>query len=160
MTTFSNGAENGTWRNFYLTGAFELRGGTTGTPTVTASPDILAQLTLDQIFDSVAIRVDGPRAAALRIGIDWTVTTGDTESAYWSRLSRGALIHGSGTGREQADARIRLSRAALLALCSGAATPDTLAESESTTIDGPADVLTRMFEVLDSPDPGFAIVTP
>ncbi|HVW44321.1 MAG TPA: alkyl sulfatase C-terminal domain-containing protein [Amycolatopsis sp.] len=120
---------------------------------------MLAQLTLAQIFDSVAIRVDGPRAAGLRIGIDWTVT-GESDEAYWSRLSGGALVHGAGTGREPADARVRISRAALVALCSGARTPQSLTGSGDMTVDGPADALTRMFEVLDTPDPAFAIVTP
>ena len=39
------GSENGTWRNSYLSGAYELRHGSFGTPTQTAAPDLLAQLT-------------------------------------------------------------------------------------------------------------------
>ncbi|HST99141.1 MAG TPA: alkyl sulfatase dimerization domain-containing protein, partial [Geodermatophilus sp.] len=41
------GAENGTWRNAYLSGAYELRHGAFGTP-VALSPDILAALSLEQ----------------------------------------------------------------------------------------------------------------
>ena len=47
------GAENGTWRNFYLSGATELREGNFGTPAVTAAPAVLAQLTPTQLFDSL-----------------------------------------------------------------------------------------------------------
>ncbi|TKG69253.1 alkyl/aryl-sulfatase [Prauserella endophytica] len=154
------GAENATWRNFYLVGAAELRGEKGGTPTVTASPDILAQLSLGQLFDSVAIRVDGPRAGDLRIGVDWTVTGPDGEHQYWSRLSNGVLSHGDGAGREKADALVRADRQGLLALFSGEAGPDELRESGSLTIEGATDVLGRMLGVLDSADPGFAIVTP
>ena len=36
------GAENGTWRNVYLSGATELRHGTFGTPASDRAPDMLA----------------------------------------------------------------------------------------------------------------------
>ena len=55
------GAENGTWRNFFLMGAKELREGALGTPTSTAADDFVANLSLEQLFDSLAIRIDGPR---------------------------------------------------------------------------------------------------
>ncbi len=42
------GSENGTWRNFFLMGAYELRNGGIGTPLSTASPDIAGALTVDQ----------------------------------------------------------------------------------------------------------------
>ena len=68
------GAENGTWRNFYLSGATELREGNFGTPTATNAPLIVAQLTPEQLFDAVAIRVDGPKAWDLSLAIDVTVS--------------------------------------------------------------------------------------
>ncbi|MFJ5045485.1 alkyl sulfatase dimerization domain-containing protein [Streptomyces anulatus] len=56
------GSENGTWRNFYLMGALELRHGSVGTPTSTVAPDLLAALTLEQLCDSLAIRGTDPAA--------------------------------------------------------------------------------------------------
>ena len=38
------GAENGTWRSAYLSGATELRDGSFGTPARTASADMIAAL--------------------------------------------------------------------------------------------------------------------
>ncbi|GEL21088.1 beta-lactamase-like protein [Pseudonocardia sulfidoxydans NBRC 16205] len=155
------GAENGTWRNFFLTGAYELRNGSIGTPTQTAAPDLFAQLSLGQLFDSAAIRVDGPRAWDETLGIDWTITGPDgAEDQHWSRLRNGVLIHGPGSGRGHADATIRVSRQALLALFSGQAGAGDLATTGDLTVDGPADVLERLLSVLDAPDPDFAIVTP
>jgi alkyl sulfatase BDS1-like metallo-beta-lactamase superfamily hydrolase len=81
------GAENGTWRNFFLTGALELRGGSSGTPTVSASPDVLAALSVPQLFDSMTIRVDGPRAWDLRLTIDWTFN--DTGEQYRTSIVNG-----------------------------------------------------------------------
>ena len=60
------GAENATWRNFFLTGAKELREGVSGTPTSTAPRDIVARLSVEQLLDAMAIRLDGPRAAEHR----------------------------------------------------------------------------------------------
>ena len=56
------GAENATWRNFFMSGATELRDGNFGTATQTNSPSMLTQLTPDQIFDSLAIAINGPAA--------------------------------------------------------------------------------------------------
>ena len=49
------GAENATWRNFFLSGATELRDGNFGTAAQTTSPSLLSQLTPEQIFDGLAI---------------------------------------------------------------------------------------------------------
>jgi alkyl sulfatase BDS1-like metallo-beta-lactamase superfamily hydrolase len=67
------GAENGPWRNAFLAGATELRHGSFGTP-ATTSPDLLLALAPEQIFDAIAIRVNGPRAwdEDLSIGIALT----------------------------------------------------------------------------------------
>ncbi len=68
------GAENGTWRNFYLMGAQELRHG--GIPHVLEpgqSGDVEA-LTVDQLIDSIAVRVDGPKAWSQALSIDWDFT--------------------------------------------------------------------------------------
>ena len=47
------GAENATWRNFFLSGATELRDGNFGVATQTKSMSMLAQLTPEQMFDSL-----------------------------------------------------------------------------------------------------------
>lgn len=51
------GAENPTWRNFYLLGALELRNGITPPP-LDVGGGMAAALTVEQLFDSLAIRVD------------------------------------------------------------------------------------------------------
>ena len=66
------GAENATWRNFFLSGATELRDGNFGTAVQVASPTMLSQLTPEQIFDSLAIRVNGPRSWDLDLAFDIT----------------------------------------------------------------------------------------
>ncbi|MQV60705.1 alkyl/aryl-sulfatase, partial [Sinorhizobium meliloti] len=52
-------AESGPWRNFYLTGAKELRDGVTELPTPnTASPDTVRAMSLDLFFDYLGVRLN------------------------------------------------------------------------------------------------------
>ncbi|EQL01127.1 hypothetical protein G6O67_003593 [Ophiocordyceps sinensis] len=94
-TTLGHGAENGTWRNIYLTGADELQG--TPHPAVNLlTPSSLKSLSLDQLFDTVAIRIDGPRACAQKgVTVDFMVEDMKqlkTMGAGWHlRLSNGAV---------------------------------------------------------------------
>ncbi|WP_081617703.1 alkyl sulfatase C-terminal domain-containing protein [Amycolatopsis methanolica] len=83
------GAENGTWRNLFLTGAMELRGRPAGSPASTASPDTIAAMALPQLFDTLAVRVDGPAADGERIVLDWTFT--DTGQTYRGVFRNGVL---------------------------------------------------------------------
>jgi alkyl sulfatase BDS1-like metallo-beta-lactamase superfamily hydrolase len=55
------GAENATWRNSYLTGAHELRASTIE-HTELSSAGLAPALTITRLFDSVAIRINGPKA--------------------------------------------------------------------------------------------------
>jgi len=84
------GAENATWRNFYLTGALELRGGIVPPPIAELGADMLSALTIEQVFDSVALRINGPRAWDTSLVVDWRFT--DPEVHYRTTLSNGALI--------------------------------------------------------------------
>ena len=52
-------AESGPWRNFYLTGAKELREGVAQLPTPnTASPDTVRAMTLEMFFDYLGVRLN------------------------------------------------------------------------------------------------------
>jgi alkyl sulfatase BDS1-like metallo-beta-lactamase superfamily hydrolase len=150
------GAENGTWRNFFLTGAKELREGSLGTPTTTAAADIIGHLTLEQLFDSLAIRLDGPRAWDERIVLNWTVDEGQ----YVMTVENGVLSYLSGKRDDEADASITIARRALDNILLGAANPEDLIASGELRIDGDAARLGVFLGLLDAPDPEFAIVTP
>lgn len=149
------GAENGTWRSVYLSGATELRSGNFGTPTQTAAPDIIAALTPEMLFDAIAIQVDGPRAWDEDLTIDVVVT--DTDARYRVRLRNGALTYSAAAQEGDADVTLTSTRAALPALAAGSREALLAAGVE---IGGDATVLDRLTAVLDPGDPGFDIVTP
>ncbi len=151
------GAENGTWRNFYLCGATELREGNFGTPTVAAAPDIVANLTPTMLFDALAIRVDGPRAWDERITIDVRFT--DSPDRYRLQLANGVLTYTAATRPDAADATLTGPRAALPVLAEGRLDAATL-HAAGLEITGDISALERLAALLDTPDQDFAIVTP
>ncbi len=58
-------AESGQWRNFYLTAASELRHGVSeGNAVRTTRADIFNALTISELFDYLAVRLNGPAASA------------------------------------------------------------------------------------------------
>jgi len=151
------GAENGTWRNFYLMGARELRMGPSGTA-VTLAADFIANLQDGQLFDAIAIQLDGPRAGKRSMTIAWHFT--DTERDYTLILSNGVLRHRSGAPRDAADTTVQVSRTGFNRLIAGAAQPQDLLASGDLAIEGDAALFGELLGMLDPPDPNFAIVTP
>ena len=151
------GAENGTWRNFFLMGARELREGVAGTAT-SVPADFITQLTSEQLFDSIAIQIDGPRAGDRRITLHWRFT--DTGDEHTLTLRHGVLTHRRGIRPGAADATVAVARSALDELFTGTATIDDLVGSGRLAIEGDPARLGELLGLLDPPDPGFAIVTP
>lgn len=152
------GAENGPWRNFFLMGARELRGGVLETPDVARSPDMAAQLTLDQILTGMALRIDGPRAFGVELSINFQLT--DSGENYALVLSNAVLKHRADTTLEDADATLRLARGALDELVVEATTAAELFAAGRIEVEGDASKLAELFGLMDDPDPSFAIVTP
>ncbi|MCP9618852.1 MBL fold metallo-hydrolase [Nocardia otitidiscaviarum] len=155
------GSENGTWRNFYLSGAYELRNGNFGTPTKPTSPTMIAALTVDQVFDSVAFLVDGPKAWDLHMVNDWVIT--DENTTYRTELRNGVLIHfvvGPDFTGPDPDATLTLSRPTLISVLTGAKPVEDAIASGDVRVSGDPGKLRQLTGVLDTPDPNFNIVTP
>ncbi len=150
--SLGQGAENGTWRNFYLQGASELRDGVTGLVVSTAGGDMARALTIDQLFDSVAIRINGPRAWDEHLTIDWVFT--DAGHTYRLELTNGVLIQHLDPTGGTTDLTVTLTKPQLIGLLTGAGGLDGIAT------DGDLGVVQRLLAVIEAPTPGFAIVTP
>jgi alkyl sulfatase BDS1-like metallo-beta-lactamase superfamily hydrolase len=151
------GAENGTWRNFFLTGARELRHGSSGTA-ATIPPDFIVSLSNEQLFDALAIQIDGPRAGDRSITLHWRFT--DIGEEYAVTLQHGVLTHRPGTPRGQVDATVSVERSAVNEVVAGSATLETLMASGRLAVEGDQAKLAELLGLLDPPDPNFAIVTP
>jgi alkyl sulfatase BDS1-like metallo-beta-lactamase superfamily hydrolase len=152
------GAVNATWRNFFLMGAKELREGVGGTPTAPAPADVVANLSVGQMLDAMAIRLNGPRAWDRHLRIDWVIAQPDEERALTVR--NGVLRHRSGRHDPRADAALLIDRRALDQLLLKTADIAELAESGRLRVEGDGAKIGELLGLLDEPDPGFAIVLP
>jgi len=143
------GSEAATWRNCFLTGAYELRNEVQHSNLNSAG--VAPALTTTQLFDSIAIRVNGPRAWGESLSINWIVTDEDTR--YRMELSNGALVHFPSNVDRKADATLTLTRTQLLGLLLAGNT-------DGVSIEGDAALLGKVVALTETPDPDFAIVLP
>ncbi|MCV7260812.1 alkyl/aryl-sulfatase [Mycobacterium shimoidei] len=148
------GAENATWRNFFLSGAAELRAGNLGTAAQTASVSLLAQLTPEQIFDAMAISVNGPRAWDLDLALD--ISFADLGANYRVTLRNGVLVHRR-LPADPATANVTVQLATKVRLLAAAAGDFS---SPGLEVSGDQAALQAFLGVIDRPDPAFNIVTP
>ncbi|MET9215321.1 MULTISPECIES: alkyl/aryl-sulfatase [unclassified Nocardia] len=153
--TLGYGSENGTWRNFFLVGATELRNGPTPVSLDTTDPQMMAALTIDMIIDSIAIRINGLRAAESDFALDLNLT--DSGAVTRLTMSNGALTHRTASGhaplRGPADLTLTLTKTQLLLGLGGQG-------FDGVTMDGDQAVLKTLVGLIETPDPRFPIVTP
>ncbi|MFI8420526.1 alkyl sulfatase C-terminal domain-containing protein [Streptomyces sp. NPDC085479] len=149
-TRLGRAVENAVWRNFYLTAARELLHGVAPHATASLGPDMYLALTVGQIVDSMAVRVDGPRAWSLRILLDWHV-----EGTYWHLRLVNGLLTWTSDDRPAPDAALTMTmtRPQLLRLLAGEGT-------DGIAMTGDRSLLTRLLGVLEAPRQDFPIVTP
>jgi alkyl sulfatase BDS1-like metallo-beta-lactamase superfamily hydrolase len=160
------GAENATWRNFFLTGAMELAPVDPGAaaaanaadPVANSAGELLRHLTVAQIFDALAVRLDGPRAGRLSFAVNWTMT--ETGERHLLRLENAVVSHIAGRHLDDAALSVTIPRAQLLFMLFGFVPVDDLVASGDATVEGDVGVLETLRGLLDPPDPRFAIVTP
>ncbi len=151
------GAENATWRNFYLMGAHELRNGAAGIATHIPT-DFIANTPTDLLLDAIAIQIDGPRAADSSLSMIWILP--DVNETHHLTLANGVLTHRPGRGALAAEATLTVERSALNEILLGTADLQELVSSGRLEIEGDQGTLGRLLGLLDPPDPNFAIVTP
>ena len=158
-------AESGPWRDFYLTGAQELRHGhLPSRPGTGPGADTVAAMTTGLLFDYLGIRIDGLRAAEHSWSIDVVVT--DRAERWRVGVERGALHavdRSSGAGPvagAPAATTVTATHPALAALVFGAGELDELEAAGDLAVTGDRDALVALLGVLDQFSLFFPIVTP
>lgn len=149
------GAENGPWRNCFLTGADELRGKLYPVSFNASNEGMTGALSIDQLLVSLAIRIDGPRAQAESFIIDLHLT--DQQQRRRLIMSNGALIHRHGSeGDTGADLTCALTKKQLLGIFATKRVP----QGSGLECVGNKALLERLLSLVTDPDPTFHIVTP
>ena len=152
-------AEGSLWRNMYLTGAAEARAAPGATSVTTLSPDVVSAISVEQVFDMLAIRVDPQLAEGKSVSLAFDFP--DLGETRLVSIRNSVLIHEDGKGRTAA-ATLRMSKPAFLGMIFGGQKPADLVLKGALTIEGDPAAAATLLGVLDqpgAPEP-FPIVTP
>jgi linear primary-alkylsulfatase len=150
------GSENATWRNFYLQGALELRQGVPRRAGVV--PMTAGALSLEQIFDLMGARLNGPAAAAHTLVAAWDFS--DLGERWSIRVEHGALSARPGGDDPDTQVTIRLSRATLDRILLRQTTLPEAVGAGDIVLEGDVGALVAVFGSLEESTPDFPIVTP
>ncbi|MDG4718210.1 MULTISPECIES: alkyl/aryl-sulfatase [Thalassospira] len=151
-------AESGPWRNFYLSGAKELRNGIVEAAAPnTASPDVIKSMPLTMFLDFLAVHVNGDRAAGKKIFMNFTLT--DTKEAYGVALENGVLNYYSSTF-DRSDVSLSVARDDFNAVMLGQATLKDQVDAGTAKLEGNAAKFDEFRSTLDTFEFWWPIVTP
>lgn len=104
--------ENSLWRNMYLTGADELRGGVRKLPPSMAPLDMIAALDSQMIFDVLAIRLNADKAGDARLKMVFAFP--DRNERFFVEVRNGVLVVQPAKGDEKVDATLTVARPVFL----------------------------------------------
>lgn len=151
-------AESGPWRSEYLQGAYELRNGVPNVAaTDTASPDTIRAMPPEKLFDYLAVRLNGPKAAGKKITLNMKFT--DLKSEYGLAVEN-AVLNYAPEPVPGADASLTLTKATLDDIELKNITLDDAISSKRITIDGNRGAFDEFMGLLDTFPFWFNIVTP
>ncbi|RKR64376.1 alkyl sulfatase BDS1-like metallo-beta-lactamase superfamily hydrolase [Yokenella regensburgei] len=152
-------AESGPWRNFYLTGAQELRDGVQKLPTPnTASPDTVRAMSPEMFFDYLGVHINGEKAADAKAVFN--VDLGSDGGKYKLELENGVLNHTANAQAKDADATIVLNRDTLNKIILKEVTLKQAEEKGDVKVTGDGATLNDMLGYMDKFEFWFNIVTP
>lgn len=148
-------AESGTWRNAYLSGARELREGTTTDAAFKAnsSADLKKSMTPEMMMDYMGILTDSNAAQNLNLKINLNFT--DTDP-YLLCVDSGVLLYQKGVQADDADATLTLPRVAMFAILN----KDEDQQKNAIKIEGDQDILKKLTEHMVTFEYFFNIVEP
>ncbi len=152
-------SEGSLWRNMYLTGAAEARVAPEAASISALSQDVVSAISIEQVFDMLAVRVDPELAAGKSVSILFDFP--DVGESRLVTIRNAVLVHEAGEGRP-ADATLRLPKMAFLGMIFGGQKASDLVAKGVLQMDGNPAAAAILLGVLDpaAPPEPFAIVTP
>jgi len=156
-------SESSTFRNAYLTGAQELRH---GPPQLGSSQvrgrGLLNAMTVEQVFDTLAVRLKSEAVAGVKFRINWTFPdlAGSPDEKWILGLNHRALHSVRGRHDPTAACSIRLDRSLLMRIIAQETSFVDEIGQGNIALEGDAALLLTIFGNLDVFMAGFAIVEP
>jgi alkyl sulfatase BDS1-like metallo-beta-lactamase superfamily hydrolase len=151
-------SESAVWRNFYLSGALELREPKESSTTYAPSPGMALGIPLENIFRSMAVRLNGERAKDVSLAINLSFT--DLDERWLLSVDNGVLHGFPHRQSESPTATLTLSSLDFKALMVGLTDGMTLIEEGRLQVDGDGGALLSLSELFDQFIRRYPIVTP
>ncbi|TWX68119.1 MBL fold metallo-hydrolase [Colwellia demingiae] len=152
-------AESAPWRDFYLSGAYELRHGVSDKGrSLSEIKNVLLQTPVHKFFENMAVNLNGIRAEgeSLTIKVNFT----DLQQQYLLILENSVIRHKIANETTQAGTTINITKPLFIDLIVGdAGLKDTLF-GEDLNIEGSKLDLLTFLRLIDKPQGTFNIVTP
>ena len=151
-------SESSAWRNFYLTGALELR---EGAPEKGMSRDslleMLNQTPIERFLEAMAASLNATKAEGKKLKINLVFS--DTKQTYVLRIDNSVMHHAQKSPEKDANATLTLTQPFFLKMVLGQAGGKDLLLSDQTKIDGSTLDLATFFSMLEKAPGNFSIVT-
>ncbi len=152
-------SESGPWRNFYLSGAKELRLGVAKSAAVnTVTADMIGAMSLESLFDLIAIRLNPELSEGQIFTINFVFTDSDLKATL--ALENSVLNHSIGVHSSEQDLLLVLSSSIFKQIVLGLSDINDSVEKGEVERQGDVSVLANLFSMLDKFDTKFNIVTP
>ena len=152
-------AESAVWRNFYLSGAFELRNGAPETGTAkTLLLDLFERAPIERFLEAMAASLDGPAAAGLDLKVNLVFSDLGTSYVLW--IENAVLHFRKAAPAADANATLTLTKPFFLRMVTGSAGAAAMLTSDETDIEGSTIDLGRFFGLIQKAPGNFAIVEP
>ena len=153
-------AEASPWRDFYLSGALELRSGVQKPPQP-ATNTIGASLDIASLLDTLSVRVVPDRAQGTPFTIAFVIPDARNGAGerHFISIANGVMVHETGVA-DAADATLVTPRRALIGMVGGQAKAIDLLQAGTIRIEGNLTMLQRFLTLFEPPRPDFALVTP
>jgi alkyl sulfatase BDS1-like metallo-beta-lactamase superfamily hydrolase len=152
-------SESSTFRNAYLMGAQELRQGpprpTTG---ALRARGLLRAMTIEQVFDSISVRIKQEELGGIRMSMNWTFE--DVGETWVLGVSNRTLWYSPGRHDPDAAVSITMRRTTFIDVITQQTTFMDQIQAGQITLEGDGAALLIVFGNMDEVSTGFPIVEP
>lgn len=149
-------SESAPFRNAFLTGALELREGTKKRRPITRA-GFLSSMSVDQLFDSIAVRLRAENVGGVDVSIDFDII--DLRQSWTLGLTHRALRYRPSAGGTP-DATVKLTKTALVSVVAADTTISELESNGQAELHGDIAAVDSIFDNLDTFMSMFPIVEP
>jgi alkyl sulfatase BDS1-like metallo-beta-lactamase superfamily hydrolase len=153
-------AESSVWRNFYLTGAQELRNGVADSKGSGGmmNLDTLLKMPMDDFLNFLSIKLNGTKAENKNLAFNVKFT--DLQTNYMITLGNSVVNYKEGKSASEPNTTITIDKVSFYLITLGREDLDKMSAAGKVSISGDKDLFKEFLSLLDQFNPKVNIVTP